>query len=378
MKTVLIFAYDIETVAEFLYILHPMVRKQFNFEVLLYTSYASDNTIGAVGITDQMIRDLDKLKSRYCWINEFKIHGLVASGPDVAPDANQINNFVEFIRDQNNELNLSGQLLNYEFSVENKTYKSNYTKMAVELERKIAPATVYVDTGSYRKSRVDFWEIYKQPIKAINTSMYSSSMSTFYIELYGMLASPIKHGNQIPAICFGEANVAMNVRMKRLRQFGYESIAIFNPNGDNNMYVRDIADFIETAGWNRKTIPTITGIGSAVIVGGSAWTSLWLTNMLLVNPLLQFWITGGTGLLSLLTTIILCRNMVSMVRYALCWFTSVIFVLSGVWLMYLYALTHCGGELFKICGSVNETTFGLPIFSEINISGVEINSAQTI
>lgn len=362
MKTISIFAYDINVVEDFLYIFNPMVRKPFNFEVFIYTSFLSPDTIGDVGITDNMIRDLTNLKSKYCWVHELKIHGLVTTGPDVTPEPQNIDNFVDFLYTQKEDLELSGHTLECDFEIEHESQKSNYTEMAIKLSNKIAPDNVHVDVGSYKHSTIDMWKIYNENIKVINTGMYSVSLCTFYKELYNMLASPLNRVNQIPAVSFSTAHVAMNTRMKRLRQFGYNSVAIFDPNGSDNMYARDIADFIETPSWNRLTIPTIIGIGSSLIIGGMPWGVLWFADMLLVAPVLQFWIVSGIGALSMITSFILCCRMVSMVRYTLWWFTTVTSLLSIMWLVYLYGSVQCGGVLFTLCGVVNETTFGLPRF----------------
>jgi len=338
MKTICIYVYDIDVVNRFLDILHPMATKMFNLEVYLYTSYASENSIGGIGITKEDIQGIIENKRNYSKINNIKVHGLVAAGPNLSPEPKYFEKFGKSLVDQIEKLELNGINLDYEFSDDWDTKKKHYTDFTLYVSGLIKNHSISADVGSYKNSGIDLYSIYKKPISIINMGTYAILDKKFNQELYYMMTGPINSTYQIPGISFDNDTINMGSRMKTLEYLGYNKIAIFNPLGSSNKYPRDIANYINASEYSPYFLPHLFGIGGGIITCVLSGLIFYFFN---IAVLTQLWILGITSVISLGSMVFIYCNIRSTINYTLLVFTLTLFMTCTLWLGVLYIITYC-------------------------------------
>lgn len=343
MKTISIFAYDSSIVSDFLDVMNPMVSNLFNFEVYLYTAYGTDNTIGSVGINETVINSIKMLKNKYNNVNNIAVYGLIATGNDTAPLTSKHKEFSKWIMQHIENMDLDGIAVDYEFSTDWNNKKNRYTNFVKLLYNDINDKQISVDIGSFKYSSVNLSEIGNTDVKIVNMGMYKSEPRDFNSELFYMYCSPIQHNNQIPAVSFTEANISMDSRMKMLRLFGYNRLAIFNPITHTNEYAHNIASFINKQSSSSYLIPSLISTTSVFVLNGLIYFIFYFSSISLT---IQFYIVTSTTIISLggLCRYLCIRN--SMLDYSIMLFLLLNTLLTLVWTFCLYYFNYCNGSIY--------------------------------
>lgn len=351
MKTITLFTYNIDIVLNFLNIFHPMIRNEFNLDIALYTSYSDKESLSVTHVTPQIVQKIKLLKNNYDLINDIRVYGLVASEHNNIPEEEYIENIIDKLSEQKNMLELDGQIFDYDFSDNFEESKKIYTNMAINLSEKITNVNVCTKSfGNVAQIQLD--KIYKYPIKVINTSMYTSSLLTFYIQLYRMLSSNINVDYQIPAFSFSEPHNNMLCRFYRLNQFGYNNIAIFDPNGSKQTYLKDLAYFINLQDRNYKTISRMYGGCSAIVISGISGLVFYFTDMMYVDVFLQMHIFFIISMMMMFISLYRCCTSTSIIRYITFYFTTCMMFLSMLWTIRLYMIEFCNDTWFRNCTEI--------------------------
>jgi hypothetical protein len=360
MKTISIIIYDQNIVKQFLDIIHPMVRKKFNLEVILYTSYTDSTSFSENDVQLRDIQSIREMEKRYTYLNSINISGMVTTDQLSFPKPDIINSFINNLYKQLVKLELNTQTLDYNFIENYIDAKKQYTDMVKNIVDKIGNININVDTYG-KKSQIDLNKIQNKNINFINTGMYENSLCTFYIELYRMLSSTIHHNNKIPAISFVEPHIAISTRLERLIQFGYNHVAIYDPIGSDKMYVKDLARFIDSTDIGFKSISRKYGVCCGIFVPVISASTVWFMGLWDVNILLQLQIVGSIGILSFLFGIYRCFTSISTVRMFTMYLLMTITILSTLWIIRLYNILFCDELYFKNCKNIGLKDLGIDI-----------------
>jgi hypothetical protein len=360
MKTISIIIYDQNIVKQFLDTIHPMVSKKFNLEVILYTSYTDATTFSENDVQLRDIQNIKEMERQYTYLNSISISGMVATDQLSFPKSDIIDSFIDNLYKQLEKLDLNTQTLDYNFIENYIDAKKQYTDMVINLVDKIKNINVYVDTYG-KNSQINLNKIQNKKINVINTGMYENSLCRFYIELYRMLSSTIHHNNKIPAISFVEPHIAISTRLNRLKQFGYNHIAIYDPIGSDKMYIKDLARFIDSKDIGFKSISRKYGVCGGIFIPVISASTLWFMGLWDVNILLQLQIVGSIGIISLLFGIYRCFTSISSVRMFTIYLSMTITILSTLWFLRLYNILYCDELYFKNCKNIGLKDLGIDI-----------------
>ena len=342
MKTISIFAYDIDGIENFLKILNSIVKNSFNFEVYLYTAYSSMNNIGSNQVDQYAIDLIKSYKSKFNHINSIAVYGLISSGEESAPETDNYTQLSDWIIQHIDNLELDGIVLDYEFP--NLEHKKRYTGFArvVDKELTALDKKLNVSLGCFSSGAIKHTKLRSTTLINMGTA---NNMYNFNRELLAMFSSPIGHDNKVPVISFTAHGLQNSKKISRLLACGYNRIGIFDPMVNHDQYLRNLIDFIDTKSSNKLYLPGLFAIINGILLI-SILTAIFM--ILNIGTVYQLYTFSGLTILSIGSNISFCCRTKTMLSWMWMIFACIVMIGSLGVGSYQYYTQYCTGNIINI------------------------------